>query len=239
MNVLKKIVRVSFEYISIPVTHLIDLRIYLSFRDLTMVTPLVYLSNLHVAKKFKNVNGCVIECGVWRGGMIGGIAKLLGPSRKYYLFDSFEGLPPAQEIDGQAAIKWQNAKSGNKYYDNCKAEEKFAREAMKRAGVENIDLIKGFFERTVPGFIPDQPIAILRLDGDWYESTMTCLKHLYPYVAEGGVIMLDDYYTWDGCSRAVHDFLSSTGSIDRLEKSGSHLCFFIKRSGSCPGQAQA
>lgn len=161
--------------------------------------------------------------------MIGGIATLLGHEREYWLFDSFEGLPPAQKIDGAAAISWQAATDAPGYFDNCRAEERFATEAMSRAGVRNAHVVKGFFDRTLPNFEPRQPIAVLRLDADWYESTMTCLKHLYPSVAQGGVIMLDDYYTWDGCSRAVHDFLSSMSSCDRIEQGSHQLCFIVKR----------
>lgn len=211
---------------------LADLRIYLRYRDLTMITPLVYLMNLQVVRRFRHIPGLIVECGVWRGGMMGGIASVCGPSRSYVLFDSFEGLPPAREIDGEEATAWQSDTKNPKYYDNCRADESFAREAMKRAGSQDFQLVKGYFERTLPGYKPSDGIAILRLDGDWYESTMTCLEHLYPYVVENGVIMLDDYYTWDGCSRAVHDFLSKHSSIDRIEQCGERLCFIVKRKKS-------
>jgi hypothetical protein len=67
--------------------------------------------------------------------------------------------------------------------------------------MDNVTLIKGFFHNTL---IPENidnigEIAVLRLDGDWYESTMTCLKHLFPKVVKGGLIILDDYYRVLSC----------------------------------------
>ena len=53
---------------------------------------------------------------------------------------------------------------------------------------------------------------MLRLDGDWYESTRVCLENLYPHVAPGGIVIVDDYYNWDGCARAVNEFVSGLAS---------------------------
>ena len=92
----------------------------------------MYVANLCIVRALQSVPGCVVECGVWRGGMIAGIAEVLGPEREYILFDSFEGLPPAKEIDGEAALAWQSDKSSPLYHDNCAAEQKFAAEAMAR-----------------------------------------------------------------------------------------------------------
>src|SRR5258708_35528739 len=69
------------------------------YRRHTMIPPLVYMGNLALAQRFKHIKGCVVECGVWRGGMSAGLAEVLGPERHYYLFDSFRGLPPPGEKD--------------------------------------------------------------------------------------------------------------------------------------------
>ena len=80
---------------------------------------------------------------------------------------------------------------------------------MRRSGSRSCEIRKGWFETTVSAFSKERPsIAALRLDGDWYESTMTCLVHLFPLVAPGGVVLIDDYFDWLGCRRAVHDYLS-------------------------------
>ena len=67
-----------------------------------------YVNNLELCFEYKRIPGCVVECGVWRGGMSAGMAEVLGVERNYFLFDSFEGLPPAREdLDGTAAVAWQ------------------------------------------------------------------------------------------------------------------------------------
>jgi hypothetical protein len=166
--------------------------------------------------------------------MSAGIASVLGPQRTYYLLDSFEGLPPAQPIDGASALAWQNSPNQPDYYDNCSAGEDYARRAMIAAGAQAFHLVKGWFNDTIPGFRPPEPIAILRLDGDWYESTMVCLTHLYDRVAPGGVIILDDYYSWDGCSKATHDFLSQSSAVERIRAQGS-VCYLIKSGKTTAG----
>src|SRR5262245_50557524 len=96
-------------------------RIYHKFRSFTMIPEAFYLDNLAIAERLRDIPGCVVECGVWRGGMCGGIAEVLGPTRQYFLFDSFEGLPPAKEVDGPAARVWQANVDNPGFYDNCKA----------------------------------------------------------------------------------------------------------------------
>jgi len=203
-------------------------RTYDKFRDYTMISRDAYVSNLLLASRVHHLPGCVVECGVWRGGMSAGIADLLGEDRDYYLFDSFEGLPQAKEIDGASALKWQKNTGSKEYYNNCMAPIEFAEKAMKLAGAKSYQLIKGWFNDTLPGFTPSQPISLLRLDGDWYDSTMTCLDGLFDFVCPGGIVVLDDYYTWDGCSRALHDFLSKKSAIERIE-SYRGVCFVTKR----------
>jgi O-methyltransferase len=138
-------------------------------------------------------------------------------------------LPPAQDVDGKAAIDWQQAKNAPGYHDNCSAGPEFAERAMRLAGIESFHLKKGWFEQTLPAFKPPAPIALLRLDGDWYDSTMVCLSHLFDFVTPGGLILLDDYYTWDGCARALHDFLSRRSAVERIQGLGA-VCFLEKRS---------
>ena len=203
------------------------LKTYEQFREFTMVPASVYEDNLLIAERVRNVSGCVVECGVWRGGMIAGIASILGCNREYFLFDSFEGLPPAQSIDGDSAIAWQKDTDSSNYHDNCSAPPEMAEKAMHLAGVNSFHITKGWFNQTLPDFKAPLPIALLRLDADWYESTTLCLEHLFDQVAAGGLIVLDDYYSWDGCSRALHDFLSRRSSVERIHSFGS-VCFLKK-----------
>ncbi|HTA29595.1 MAG TPA: TylF/MycF/NovP-related O-methyltransferase [Candidatus Cybelea sp.] len=210
------------------------LGIYGLLKEFTMIKPRIYVENLALAERVRDLPGCVVECGVWRGGMSAGIGKVMGPQRDYFLFDSFEGLPPAKEIDGKAAMDWQSDKDSPSYYENCAAGTEFAEKAMALAGIKSFHLKKGWFDKTLPGFKPPMPIALLRLDGDWYDSTMVCLSHLFDFVTPGGLIVLDDYYTWDGCSRALHDFLSRRSAAERI-KSLDSVCFLEKKS---PAESQ-
>ena len=172
--------------------------------------------NLLIVDQRRHVNGCVVECGVWRGGMTAGIAEVLGADREYFLFDSFEGLPPPTAMDGEMATAWQKDTQSPTYYDNCRAPIEFAEQAMALSPARKYKIVKGWFDDTLPKFVPPCPIAILRLDGDWYASTLLALETLFKYLAHDGIVIIDDYYAWDGCSLAVHDFLSRHHLTARL-----------------------
>jgi O-methyltransferase len=201
--------------------------IYDRFRDSTMVPESWFHDNLALAETIRPIAGCVVECGVWRGGMSAALATLLGPGRHCYLFDSFQGLPPAREIDGQSAIDWQQDTGGAHFYNNCAAPQQAAAAAMARSGTASFTIVPGWFADTLPGFDFKEPIALLRLDGDWYDSTMTCLEACYDKLADGAITILDDYTTWDGCSRAVHDFFSRRKATERIRTRGE-VAYFIK-----------
>jgi hypothetical protein len=190
--------------------------IYNKYHKHTMIPRYLYVNNLVIAESLAGTSGCIVECGTWRGGMIAGIAEILGPDRRYFVFDSFEGLPPAEEIDGEAALKWQAGTDHKDYYDNCAAPIEFAEKAMALSGAKNYQIIKGWFNETLPRFEPPEKIALLRLDADWFESTTTCLECLAPHLAPDGIIVIDDYYAWDGCSKAVHHYLAKTESPARI-----------------------
>lgn len=202
--------------------------IYLSLRAFTMIPPEWFVANLELLKIHKPPEtGAIVECGTWKGGMIAGMARMLGKNREYYLFDSFEGLPPAKKIDGEAAIQWQKEKNPANYYNNCTASESDARAAMEKAGIQHAVIRKGWFNETLPEVSFEKGIAVLRMDADWYDSTMDIFNNLFDQVLPGGLILIDDYFTWEGCSRAVHDYLSKH---ERTERISSHngVCYLVK-----------
>lgn len=186
------------------------------------------LRQLVSSNRNRHVQECVVECGVWRGGMSAGMAEVLGQSRDYFLFDSFEGLPPAGGLEGDAAKRWQADVGNPQYYDNCRTDIHFADRAMRKRGAPRYHLVKGWFEETLPAFVPQAPIAILRVDGDWYESTLTVLESLWKYLAPNGILIGDDYCAWDGCSRAVHDFLSRHQVTARITQQHG-ICVLVRR----------
>lgn len=177
-------------------------RVLDKYREFTIVPRRKGIANLLLCIESAPPTGCVVECGVWRGGMSAAMADVM-PGRQFFLFDSFEGLPPPKAIDGKAAFDFQRDAAAR---SQLSADASFA------------ELVKGWFSDTLPGRRLPEPIAVLRLDGDWYESTMDCLKNLYPQVMPGGLIILDDYFTYDGCSRAVHDYLSMHKTSDRIHQ---------------------
>jgi hypothetical protein len=72
-----------------------------------------------------------------------------------------------------------------------------------------VHFVQGPVEETLPGTTPDS-VALLRLDTDWYESTLHELTHLYPRMSAGGVLIIDDFGHWDGARRAVTEYFSTS-----------------------------
>ena len=91
-------------------------------------------------------------------------------------------------------------------------------ESFDRLGVEvgahNVELLQGLFADTL---VLDEPVALAHLDGDWYESTMTCLERIAPLLVPGGRIVLDDYYAWSGCRTAVDEYFAGRAGF-RIER---------------------
>jgi hypothetical protein len=99
---------------------------------------------------------------------------------------------------------------------------------VRHLGIDRSDLVfhTGWFQDTIPkADIND--IALLRLDGDWYESTKICLENLYQKVVEGGYIIIDDYGTFSGCAQAVDEFFGAAYR-SRLQYSDQDCAFFRK-----------
>ncbi len=177
------------------------------------------LSGIALAMKYLKENkiaGDVVECGVWAGGSIGAAALLGGADsieRKYWLFDTFEGMTRPSINDPQDAIKGY---LDTKHVDNdgsswCEVNEANVKKNLFDIGVD-LDLcefIVGDVARTLKeGRLPDQ-IALLRLDTDWYESTLIELEVLYPRLVSGGVLIIDDYGHWEGARKAVDEFFET------------------------------
>ena len=152
----------------------------------------------------KGVPGDLVETGVWRGGTVifmRAVLKALNVTdRTVWACDSFEGLPkPPAADDGQDVsdvdflkVSLEQVQHNFRRFDLLDGQVKF---------------LKGWFSQTLPT-APIGPIAVLRLDGDMYESTMDALNALYARVSDGGYVIVDDYFSWPACKRAVGDFLS-------------------------------
>ena len=91
---------------------------------------------------------------------------------------------------------------------------------------EKINLIQGSVEKTLPLNKPDEPIALLRLDTDWYKSTKHELNILFPLLNEGGVLIIDDYGHWKGAKKAVDEYFSNLNDkyyMHRIDYTGRML----------------
>lgn len=183
------------------------------YRDYTMISGRSYRANLALVDWWRRrealAGGTIVECGTWRGGMAFSLADLCPEAAEIHCFDSFEGLPPTGEFDGEKARRGYEEEAFIAGRNLASLEEFDAGKRLLPKQVQaKVTAHKGWFEETLPDFEPKHPIKVLRLDGDWYDSTMTCLENLYDRCAPKALIVIDDYITWEGCARAVHDFLS-------------------------------
>jgi O-methyltransferase len=171
--------------------------------------------------------GAFVECGVWRGGSMHAAALTLlevgVTDRELYLFDTFRGMTEPTERDrrGDRTAAEMLAAS-----DRDKPIWAVASLDDVRAGVatlaypqERFHFVEGPVEETVPEHAPEQ-IAILRLDTDWYESTRHELQHLYHRLVPGGVLIIDDYGSWQGAKDATDEFLADLERPPVLFRSG-------------------
>lgn len=171
----------------------------------------VYCANIELVKHFSaNLpmeKLSIVECGTWRGGMTFGILEVVPECRNIHMFDSFEGVPVPGEKDGTRAQELYNEKL-LVAERNVAGYEGVLKTVSYFGYRDRVTLHKGWFEETVSPEAVGQDIGILRLDGDWYDSTIVILERLFDRVVPGGVVIVDDYYSWAGCSQAVHNFLS-------------------------------
>jgi O-methyltransferase len=213
---------------------------YRKFKDATMIERPQYIENLALAASATcSVPGSVVECGTWRGGMAAGLVETMGIDRHYFFFDSFEGLPEAKDVDGPAAIAYQADVTAETYRDNCRASlEDFSRVISRTAvPTSHCHTIKGFYETTLPKFdiASTEPIAVLRLDADWYDSTIICLRTFWASVAEGGIVLIDDYHTWAGCTKAVNEFFAASDPPQRISQGPIGRVSYVIKRGSVRG----
>lgn len=169
----------------------------------------------------RQVPGDFVECGVYNGGSASAIAMALRHTgKKAWLYDSFAGMPKTTKKDGPLASQYAGLYIGS--------EEK-VREAFNIISFPEDKLIirKGWFKDTLRDPLPKE-VSILHIDCDWYDSVMLTLGTFYDLVAEGGVILLDDFGHWEGCREAFYDFVRKRNISPLLERFGYTQAFWIK-----------
>lgn len=157
----------------------------------------------------RGVRGDFVETGVWRGGACiyaRAILKSYGATdRTVWVADSFAGLPEPDE-------KTYEADKGDTHHkiEVLAVTQEQVEQNFRVYGLldDQVKFLKGWFKDTLP-VAPITQIAVLRLDGDMYESTMDAITALYAKVSPGGYVIVDDYHAVPGCKQAVHDYLSA------------------------------
>jgi len=177
-----------------PFTMTTDVRIEVLFDSLEEIRDL-------------NLEGDLVECGVWKGGNILGIIRYLEHHKIYkkvWLYDTFEGMinPGVYDVD------YSNSK-GEEWIGKCDSDLESVKKLMEGTNYPKnlINFVKGDICQTllIKENIPEK-ICLLRLDTDWYESTKIELEILYPSLVKDGILIVDDYGHWKGCKKAVDEY---------------------------------
>jgi O-methyltransferase len=188
----------------------------------------------------RDVEGDVVECGVWRGGSMMAAALALqargDTERDLYLFDTFTGMTEPGEADEPSPYdgysphrRWKLLSNAGKEWAGVSVDVVRANLETTGYPAERFKLIPGKVEETLPGAAPER-ISILRLDTDWYSSTKHELETLYPRLSEGGVLIIDDWGHYAAARRAVEEYFDEVGDrplLTRIDYTGR---IAVKRS---------
>lgn len=181
------------------------------------------------------VAGDVVECGVFHGGSIMACAHSLhhfgDHSRSLYLYDTFAGM--TEPTDNDVDFMGRSARDHLKIWGVSNMNEMAAcpLEQVRRYvstcpyPQDKFVFVEGPVERTIPEKVPER-ISILRLDTDWFESTRHELVHLFPRLAPGGVLVIDDYGLWAGARKAVDEYFRGNRVsmlLTRIDRTGAAM----------------
>ena len=203
------------------------LDVYERVKRFTMTTP-ERVAALCDAVRYVDANGiagAIVECGVYRGGSAMAAALTCTKGREIVLYDTFEGMsaPTADDArasDGRAAASMLDGAAKDELIWCYSGIDEVAANMRSTGYPEHlVRLVKGKVEDTIPGDVPAE-IAVLRLDTDWYESTRHELTHLYPLLAPGGVLIIDDYGYWAGARKAVDEYFGGSLFLSRIDGTG-------------------
>jgi O-methyltransferase len=182
------------------------------------------------------IPGDLIETGVWRGGatiLMRALLKVYGETgRTVWVADSFEGLPEPDTEKYPLEAQAFHGPVISKAYDRFAASFDTVRRNFEAFSLldDQVQFLKGWFKDTLPG-APFARLAVMRLDGDYYESTMDALTALYDKLSVGGFVIIDDYGEdmWTYCRQAVDEFRTRRGITDELIRVDLR-CWYWRRS---------
>lgn len=190
------------------------------------------LSHYEIYKMIKEVPGEIIECGVFKGASYLRFAmfrEIFGNpfSKKIIGFDTFSKFPETTFQDDN--------KARNKFISSAGSDSISKEQLLKildNKGLnKHVDLIEGDITETVPSYVkanPELKISLLNLDTDIYEPAVTILEHLYPKITKGGILMLDDYGTHPGETKAVDEYFKNKTVEIKKFSFAMTPCYIIK-----------
>jgi asparagine synthase (glutamine-hydrolysing) len=165
------------------------------------------------------MSGIVVEAGCALGGSAIVLASAKAATRELRVYDVFGMIPEPSDRDGDDVhdryelIRSGEAEGvgGRQYYGYepdllNRVSENFVRHGLP-VEAHNVVLCKGLFEETL---VLDVPVALAHIDGDWFDSVWVCLERIVPNLIPGGVIVIDDYYSWSGCRTAVDRYFAAS-----------------------------
>lgn len=199
-----------------------ELDLYQQVEPYTMVNGRGTIFTHRVVKYIdeQNIPGDIVECGVYRGGQMMCAALTASTNRHFWLYDTFTGMSepgPHDVRKGSHATELTKWKKHTVNQNWCRADYEVVEENLSTVlPRDRFTMIKGDVCKTLLVGPWPEKIAFLRLDTDWYESTKAELDVLYPLVSPGGMIVFDDYHSWDGAKKAVDEYFTKLGiSIDK------------------------
>ena len=195
----------------------------------TMVSKERLLNLETQCKKFIDTSYSFVECGVAKGGCLALMKHVAGTNNKIFGLDSFEGLPAITEKD-RGTLNCSNPDEFVNTNLSGGIQSVYETFNILKLDMTGVHLIKGFFKDTLIKETIDSmgTIAVLRLDGDWYESTKICLESLYDKVIVGGIIIIDDYGHWVGAKNATDEFRTKRSIASPLQKTDYTEYYWIK-----------
>jgi Macrocin-O-methyltransferase (TylF) len=211
---------------------------YISSPAVSML-PLARLDNLQscvVDVIERGVPGDLIETGVWRGGAVifmRGVLKAYGINdRIVWAADSFEGLPEPDAHKFPVEAKAHQGAMMKRVYNHFAVGVEEVQRNFQAYGMldDRVEFLKGWFKDTLP-VAPIKSIAVMRLDGDYYESTRDALVNLYDKLSVGGYVIIDDYGedSWTYCRKAVDEFRDHRSISSPMKKVDSK-CYYWQRT---------
>jgi asparagine synthase (glutamine-hydrolysing) len=212
---------------------------HLSYLDMS---ALYDLAQVAINNEKKRIDGAIIEAGCALGGSAITLASAKSKNRMFFVYDAFGMIPPPSEEDGpdvheryKVIVSGKSTGIGGHLYYGYRKNiydevlQSFVDFGLE-AGENNIYLKRGLFQDTLK---VESTVSLAHVDCDWHDSVLTCLNRIEPYLARGGTLIIDDYHSWSGCRKAVHEYFENKDRNDYtfINKTALHI---VKRAlGRC------